>query len=70
MKVAFVIGDKIHTVEAHPLDVVRLVASANNIGNVDVEEFPNKVTIKSDQGDATGKNLASACLEFFHRFSS
>lgn len=55
-------------VEVASLDVVRLVASARGIEDVDVEAFPEKTTISFNGGSVAGKNLDEACEKFFRRF--
>lgn len=53
-------------VDAHPLDAVRLVASALGIHDVDVEQcVGGKVTIHSQgRPSVTGKNEDEACRLF------
>ena len=53
--------------EVEELAVVRLLATAVGIVDVDVETFVDKVTIKFDGGSVTGKNLSGACDAFFAR---
>lgn len=67
MKVQFQIDHDIYTVNAPPLDVVRLVASVRNVYGVDVEAFPEKVSIKSDTFSVNGKTMDEACLKFIKR---
>lgn len=54
-------------VECSELDVVRLVASAKGIDDVDVEVLPEKASIKSKTVTARGSNLTEACVAFLGR---
>lgn len=67
MKVAFQIDKTEYVVEASELDVVRLVASARGISAVDVEAFPEKVSIKSDAFSVNAPSRLEACEKFIER---
>lgn len=67
MKVTFQIDHDKYQLHAPPLDVVRLVASVRGIYGVDVETFPEKVSIKSDAFSVNGPDMETVCVKFIRR---
>lgn len=69
--IEFPTGPRVYDIDW--LEAVRVVAGTAGYDDVDVETYPNKVTIdaRGDHGSekATGKTLADACAQFCSKVS-